>query len=310
MADLVSTWQGGIEPAIHAHPHLGLMGILFSRCLDLFIGLVNGPAGQVLGSEALSLLRSQVQRFNLWGNGFEAADGGLDEILVDSSHLRKAVTSTLSSVGAALTALMKLFLKLEKADSHAANTRSSGMIEICMHMDTLREHAADVAGDFDLSSEIAEMDLSDSESSSGDESELVEDIRVYVDCLMDLVPAIEHPAKDSHGPEKGLETGNSLGSVTDPAYSYIFNICHNFPSADMDFVRRLGRANWHRHERLREKLASAKPFKRIPDIPDGSMTGTSDERSTLPSSHIRSETTKSSFVDSSLWDAEPQQSQG
>ena len=306
MADLVSRWRGDLEPTLHADPHLGLIGTLFNRCLDLFVALVKVPARDVLGPEELHILRVQTQKFNLWGSGFDAADGGLDSTLVYSSHIRKAVVSTLSSTGAALSELAKCFLHFEETHTPTTHIQSSALLDICKQMAVLQEQAAEVAGDYDVAYEMAEMNISGSETSSVyGVDDLVEDIKTYVDCLMDMVSTIEHPAKDPQNAEDVQVGGNNLGLVTDPSYSYTFSILHTFPSAGMEFVKRLGKANWERHERLRKKFALAISFKKEPEIPENDMGTLSDEESHLPSSHVLSKTTKSTFAESSLWDIEP-----
>jgi hypothetical protein len=101
----ITEWQGALPSTHFMDNRLGLAGYLFDACLKLFVELVKGPAKESLDPDAFQHLRAQAQRFSLWGDGFSATNGELDEILADSDHLRKTVLSFLSAFGDTLVDL-------------------------------------------------------------------------------------------------------------------------------------------------------------------------------------------------------------
>jgi hypothetical protein len=99
----IEDWQ--IDPASYMDNRLGLAGRLFETCLNLLAELIKGPAKDCLELDAYQHLQAQAQRFSLWGDGFGAYDGGLDDILGHSNHLRKTILYFLSAFGGALAGL-------------------------------------------------------------------------------------------------------------------------------------------------------------------------------------------------------------
>ena len=110
-----------------------------------------------------------------------------------------------------------------------------------------------------LGSLMESFNLSDSDSStdSGDAEEHVEDLKRYVDCLMDLAPTLEHPAKDpTHNDRQ--QTVSHANDIPAESRPFFDEIIARYPSIDETFARRLAEANWNRRERLRRKIISAK----------------------------------------------------
>jgi hypothetical protein len=80
----VETFPNGACSEWPTHMDNRLAGSLFVACLKLFVDLVKGPAKKNLDPDAFQHLRAKAQRFSLWGDGFNATEGELDEILADS----------------------------------------------------------------------------------------------------------------------------------------------------------------------------------------------------------------------------------
>jgi hypothetical protein len=97
--------------------------------------------------------------------------------------------------------------------------------------------------------------LSDSGSSTvlNDTEETVKDLKRYIDCLLDLVPALENPAKDITLEDK-MYILSEKNDMSAEARLFFAEIISRWPSTDELFAQRLAEANWKRRERLRAKL--------------------------------------------------------
>jgi hypothetical protein len=100
----------------------------------------------------------------------------------------------------------------------------------------------------------------DTESFASDEDvdEIIEDMKAYMESLMDLSPSLDHPAMDTAIIEDlGTTLIDDLSGVSEPARPFVLIIRDRFPSLEIGLARKLGEANWQRRQRLREKLSSA-----------------------------------------------------
>jgi hypothetical protein len=210
--------------------------------------------------------------------------------------------------------------------------RSTQISDNCRQVRVFQEQAAEVtkesegnlayigrAPDFEDLQELAATSdaLDDSSSFSGsaksstssDIEDFIEDLKMFNDCFMDLVPILENPAKTSGLEEKPFISREGLDPVTEAARTYITNIIDKFPSIEGSFAQRLGEANWQRHERLREKLSSILQeeieWEDASSVNDEKMyAGYEAQTAHFP---IQSETTKSSYSGPSLWDRKSNQ---
>src|SRR6202012_1486001 len=78
-------------------------------------------------------------------------------------------------------------------------------------------------------------------------------LATYVDLLMDLCPTLEQKYHDMHksNPRRLPRPLQENVAVTPAAMPYVTNVRDKFPQANQELVKRLGEANWQRHERLR-----------------------------------------------------------
>ena len=138
--------------------------------------------------------------------------------------------------------------------------------------------------------------FSDSDTSEQDFAEGVEDISSFTDCLMDLAPALEHPAIDMEVAEAPSKMeAFQVSSVM--AANYCRKIRDRFPDLDIRLVERLGDANESRSNRLHEGFVAheAAATKELEDPEDASeaLFSRSGGRQTA--------TTKSTFISESIF---------
>lgn len=118
-----------------------------------------------------------------------------------------------------------------------------------------------------------ELDSSDADSSSesGDEenniannpakeikdisitSSIVEEIVLYISCLMNLLPTIESVLEIPPPPEEPPAKTTSL-QISSLAFPYVHQIGDKFKECDRNLAERLGEANWQRHKILRLRM--------------------------------------------------------
>ena len=166
-----------------------------------------------------------------------------------------------------------------------------------------READSTLARDRDSSEDSDSASL----ESIGSIEDIVEDLKVCTECLVDLMPSLERPARDqfvtkitSH---RVMEDFSSVNLVARP---FVQSIKEKYPSADLALTVRIGEAIWRRRVRLRPSTSSTTTM----NLPRN-IHKQDDERSTIAESLLApssrggySQTTKSSFVASSIFDAE------
>ena len=98
-------------------------------------------------------------------------------------------------------------------------------------------------------------DQSEFEASAFDEDfeEVVDDLATYIDCLMDLTPALENPASDYHNQPRQTRPIESFDVSTALAANYCRKIRDRFTNLDIKLVERLGEANALRKQRLQQR---------------------------------------------------------
>lgn len=84
--------------------------------------------------------------------------------------------------------------------------------------------------------------------------DILEDLTTCVQCLVDLGPSLEYPAKDPEYEEKAR--GASLEDARAGFYSFCSMIEHRFPRAERALTESLGRTNWNRYLRLQASRES------------------------------------------------------
>jgi hypothetical protein len=78
-------------------------------------------------------------------------------------------------------------------------------------------------------------------------------LKVYVDCLMELLPSMEETLSELEYDEFEEQPKQPIDfQVSGPAQPYVLKIYDRFPKADLRLMHRLGEANWQRHMSLRK----------------------------------------------------------
>lgn len=82
-------------------------------------------------------------------------------------------------------------------------------------------------------------------------SDITDDIRLDVECLLDLESLIKSPFIDS-SKRRSVEQQWFFNELT-PHQPYLERISRRFPDAEQDLVERLAKASWHRFQRVQSE---------------------------------------------------------
>ncbi|KAI1666566.1 hypothetical protein L13192_08810 [Pyrenophora tritici-repentis] len=128
--------------------------------------------------------------------------------------------------------------------------------EICKQVKLLLSNFNESTSDSD-SSDSSDSDASGDDIINSGMNSVVEDVRNYTGCLLDLSAAFECPANDI---EK--EVASSIVNVEErAAHDYHAQLLQaKFPSAQTELIHRLGETSWNRYQRMvqeRESNANA-----------------------------------------------------
>ncbi|KAJ5671376.1 hypothetical protein N7507_000503 [Penicillium longicatenatum] len=173
---------------------LVLASDLFKAILSLFTSIAQHSA-QMKHSRRL---RSELERFFLWGDALSISNGQLDEVLSKSSDLRQTVLSTLYELGSIindslLRAVSELIQSTKSEGSVESDLTDLTQSDMARQLQKILEKAAPVLV---TPKDTANFErLSDDESMRYDLDEVLEDIAIFVDCLMDLSLALESPGE-------------------------------------------------------------------------------------------------------------------
>ncbi|KAK3379615.1 hypothetical protein B0T24DRAFT_519888, partial [Lasiosphaeria ovina] len=240
---------------------LGLAGSFYEAILHLFTKLVRHAkslnAEHHVQPAVAHKYTHELRRFYLWGDGFDAGEGHLDEILVGSAELRANVLSLLFQLSRVLTTELGRLAGVEnlQADSWFA----AELAEVKRMQEKVNIVLQDPASFFDLPGDVES--LSGSQASDMDDEDVLDDIAVYLDCLMDLCQALENPAVDLIDEQDVLAQEAELFAVSSqPAVNYCRKIRDQYPQLPKFLVERLGELNVvrvaHLLEQERLKLAA------------------------------------------------------
>jgi hypothetical protein len=228
---------------------LGLAGSLFEAILNLCITITQ----RVARTRHLRRLHSELERFFLWGHGFSASEGQLDEVLSKSSELRHTVLSALCGLGKVvkddLLGVVGASTQSEGPDGSAEFVEADlAELEITRELQRLLEKTATVldapeaAKDFEC--------LSSDGSTHYDLDEILDDVAIYIDCLIDLSLAIESPVVDLEPADHSHQEFETFDVSSSKARAFCRRIRDRFPKMAKFLVERLGEANAARAVRL------------------------------------------------------------
>lgn len=94
--------------------------------------------------------------------------------------------------------------------------------------------------------------MSDSASMESMESvrDVIAEMRLCTECLVDLLPSLETPAKDMEIVEPS-RAPDPVPKKSQPWLPFLLRVEDKFPSAERGLVVRIGEANWRRWEKIR-----------------------------------------------------------
>ncbi|UPL01364.1 hypothetical protein LCI18_012298 [Fusarium solani-melongenae] len=195
--------------------------------------------------EACRMCQNELERFLLWCQGLDVADGRLDELLSRSKELHHQV----------LSLLLRLGTSILQAISQALVEPSQLQLNDCDHLKAL----LDVAETMLKGPDSDEHERPDTPSGSDESNygllESIEEISAYVDCLLDLAPALDNPALDTQmedPKEPPFDTKESFTASCEEALIYCRKIRDRFDALPRYLVERLAEANVLRATEIRE----------------------------------------------------------
>ncbi len=252
----VTLCQQTLEPSAYVVNPDKLATDLYECSLMIFLGLIRHPSAETVISQCL---RTQLQRFRLWGSDFDAREGGLDGKIANSDRLKDVLLPVLGRMADSLvkiahrrsqdSELMDVIAKVELLNEEALRTNFQTF---------LGEEDGEMGG-LDVASILDDVTSSGSEVSTINElsetDELLQDVKFSNDCLFELGSVLQDSAERIVPSSDNVHrsTADSVNLLQNTAWPYIANVLEAFPSIDRDFVRRLGEANERRYHRLQTR---------------------------------------------------------
>ncbi|KAJ4259731.1 Serine/threonine-protein phosphatase PP1-gamma catalytic subunit [Fusarium torreyae] len=234
--------------------------------------------------------RNDIERFFLWGEGLSIIEGHLDEILAFSKELHIEVLSLLLHLGTAVL----------QGISRNWTTLNEDLGDQCDDLRNLLDTAEVMLHEADpeVNRDIELYTPSDPDTSAYSPTEIVEDVSIYVDCLLDLAPSLDNPALDVEASnyERPTHVKEAFSVSSDQALVYCRKIRDRFMNLPKSLVERLAEANVIRANRISE--LRSQPIKSEPGTNDNTtekLFSTADNRftetikSTLPVSSATAE---------------------
>ncbi|KAI8725586.1 Serine/threonine-protein phosphatase [Fusarium sp. LHS14.1] len=198
-----------------------------------------------LQDEACRTCQNELERFLLWCQGLGVADGRLEEVLSRSKNLHRQVLSLLLRLGTALL----------QATSQIPGPTSQIQLDDCDHLRVMLDVVDTMLEDIDPDRHVRAATPSGSETSDHGLMDIMEEISVYIDCLLDLAPALDNPAFDmlTDDPEEPFSrVKESFTTSCEEAWIYCRKIRDRFDALPKYLVERLAEANVVRASRIRQ----------------------------------------------------------
>ena len=191
MASPVPRWQEAFRsPSSQKQESLGLAGDLIQSCIKLLVCLLaQDSTKDTLVQDDYYRLRTETQRLNLWCDGFEIGESGLDGIIAGSAHLKGSLYRLLNNLGKSIFHLSEGLVPNE-----VYVNSSTDLKEAVGHLKELLDRLPIVA-EFSQARVDLEDDVSSEEGGFNGPKDLIENITLSSDLLHDFAPALETPAQ-------------------------------------------------------------------------------------------------------------------
>lgn len=280
---------------------LGLAGSLFETILNLCTSI----SQQLARTRCSRRLHSELERYFLWGDGFSASQGYLDEILAKSTELRQAVLSSLYELGKVVKDDLLRVANNAVRDKQHDDSAESVMRELAQSglAKELQRLLDETASLLDTPEAMTDFEsLSDDGSTRYDLDDVLDDVAIYIDCLMDLSLALENPAVDLEPRDQAHQDIEVFDVSTPQELTFCRRIRDRFPKMRKFLVERLSRANSARATKLQalrevaleEVEVVCEPEESIYD-PSEQIFSESDPRMTVTSGTYSSQRSQSIF---------------
>lgn len=259
---------------------------IYTLCFELFRSIIQGRHDSDFGDQDYLRFDRQVQRFVLWGNNFDALDGGLDERRVGISPLQGALFPVLCQIGEALISCATIYhvkndfsketLKIKRLRSEIAeDSIVKGVPEVPDQPDeAILAYLSNLCLTSSAPEEDNALEIEDvSSQGSSDNGDVIDEIGSCNDYLFKHADALYeilyetaglagseaesescretlsevNPQFDASEVPRRLEDDPDSGN---PAFPYILIVLQAYPNIDKTLARRLGEANALRYRRL------------------------------------------------------------
>lgn len=272
----------------------GFVARLFSaihRAMGSLIAVPQSPK-----NELQQKAQNELERFFLWGQGLSVMDGDLDEVLAHSRELREQVLTLLFRLG---TAVLQTLMRDSGYSIRVVSDQFDDLRALLNAAETMLQdtYSTSERGDLDTFSEFDSSDCS--------AIEILDEISIYVDCLLDLSSVLDEPALDvqleGSGKDAAAQRQERFVVSSDEALIYCRRIRDRFTDLPKYLVERLAEANVLRAATLRALRAQpAKQERPLPDDITESLFSNTDPQ-------VQTETTKSSVPLSSIFSSSAKQ---
>jgi hypothetical protein len=261
----------------------GFFAKLFTTINSAMVSLISVLS--MTKGEAHQRCRNEFERFFLWGQGLSIVDGDLDEVLAHSKELHFRVLSLLLHLGTVV---------LQGLSRDPVPT-SQVLIEQCDDLRTLLDTTETMLQGPEPDEFTRPYTPSESDASEYEVTEILEEISIYIDCLLDLSPSLDNPALDIQvegSDEPPTQAKESFTVSSEGALIYCQKIRDRIKFLPKYLVERLAEANVLRAATLREMRSRLTEHEApISDDITESLFSTTD--------HQVTETTFSSVMESS-----------
>ena len=255
-------WQLALEPQDQLLDPERLATNLFTKSVHIFNELTKQER-MYLSPTVFNALNHQKHRYKLWCSDFDADQGGLDDKLVGSHHVKETLLAVLRRMAEALVTLA------------TETSLAQELHNICEQIETLKAQVSQIIDkqtifqDDTKHETFPEINLDELSSSGSEDSsqediskidEALSDIQLSNDLLGQLGPALHDSAERAAAKRDRNEASDNCNQqrmLQTSAGPYIANILELFPSIDRELARRLGEANRDRYNRLQRSRDEA-----------------------------------------------------
>lgn len=229
---------------------------LYECSLMIFLVLIRHPSAETVFSQCL---RTQLQRFRLWGSDFDAREGGLDKKIANSDRLKDVLLPVSGRMADFLVKIAHRCSQDTELEEVVSKVTLLNEEALKTNVQTLLGEEDGEMGGLDITSILDDVTSSGSEVSTitdlSEIDELLQDVKFSIDCLFELGSVLQDSAEriGSSSDNAHRSTAVSVNLLHNTAWPYISNVLEAFPSIDRDFARRLGEANERRYNRLQTR---------------------------------------------------------